>query len=88
MMARTHMHRRDFLRASCCQGLGLTSLLGASGAGAVGNRTIGAASAGGMALGTLFGVLLVPGLFVVVARLQQRLRRSERAEWRDVAEAG
>jgi predicted Zn-dependent protease len=31
-MEHQHMHRRAFLRASCCQGLGLTGLLGASGA--------------------------------------------------------
>lgn len=32
MMERSHIHRRGFLRATCCQGLGLTGLLGASGA--------------------------------------------------------
>jgi hypothetical protein len=38
----------------------------ASGAGAVGNRTIGTAAVGGMVLGTVFGLLLVPGLYVLV----------------------
>ncbi|PUE08019.1 hypothetical protein B9Z33_13860 [Limnohabitans sp. T6-20] len=28
MMERAHMHRRGFLRAACCQGLGLTGLVG------------------------------------------------------------
>jgi HAE1 family hydrophobic/amphiphilic exporter-1 len=40
----------------------------ASGAGEVGNRTIGSAGAGGMLLGTLLGVILVPGLFIVFAK--------------------
>jgi multidrug efflux pump subunit AcrB len=39
----------------------------ATGAGAIGNRTIGATAAGGMLLGTLFGVLIVPGLFIIFA---------------------
>jgi len=47
---------------------GLLPLMFASGAGAVGNRTIGSAAAGGMLLGTVFGVLLIPGLYFVFAR--------------------
>jgi HAE1 family hydrophobic/amphiphilic exporter-1 len=44
---------------------GLIPLLFASGAGAIGNRTIGAASAGGMLFGTVFGVLIIPGLYFI-----------------------
>jgi HAE1 family hydrophobic/amphiphilic exporter-1 len=46
---------------------GLIPLVLASGAGAIGNKTIGSAAAGGMLLGTLFGVILVPGLYVLFA---------------------
>jgi HAE1 family hydrophobic/amphiphilic exporter-1 len=39
----------------------------ANGAGAIGNNTIGAAAVGGMLFGTLFGVLIIPGLYVLFA---------------------
>ena len=41
----------------------------ATGAGAVGNKTIGAASLGGMLLGTVFGVFVIPGLYYLFATL-------------------
>jgi hydrophobic/amphiphilic exporter-1 (mainly G- bacteria), HAE1 family len=44
---------------------GLIPLVVATGPGAIGNRTIGASSLGGMLLGTLFGVIVVPGLYYV-----------------------
>lgn len=52
---------------------GLIPLMFASGAGAIGNKTIGAAAAGGMLFGTLFGVILVPGLYVVFATLAEKI---------------
>ena len=54
---------------------GLLPLTIASGAGAVANRTIGTATAGGMVVGTLGGVLLVPGMYVVCKALSLRLQR-------------
>jgi HAE1 family hydrophobic/amphiphilic exporter-1 len=48
---------------------GLIPLLFASGPGAIGNRTIGSSSAGGMLLGTVFGVLVIPGLYYVFGSL-------------------
>ncbi|MBI1393152.1 MAG: efflux RND transporter permease subunit [Alphaproteobacteria bacterium] len=58
---------------------GLVPLVAASGAGAIGNRTIGASSAGGMLLGTLLGVLIIPGLYFVFATLgeNRKLLRDE-----------
>jgi multidrug efflux pump subunit AcrB len=49
--------------------VGLIPLVRATGAGAIGNRTIGATGVGGMLVGTLVGVLVIPGLYYVVARL-------------------
>ena len=46
---------------------GLIPLMFASGAGAIGNKTIGTAAAGGMLFGTLFGVIVIPGLYVIFA---------------------
>jgi HAE1 family hydrophobic/amphiphilic exporter-1 len=37
----------------------------ATGAGSAANNTIGASALGGMLLGTLFGVLIVPGLYYI-----------------------
>jgi hydrophobic/amphiphilic exporter-1 (mainly G- bacteria), HAE1 family len=51
---------------------GLIPLVFASGPGAIGNRTIGSASAGGMLLGTFFGVLLIPGLYYVFGKISER----------------
>lgn len=45
---------------------GLVPLAIATGAGAAGNRTIGSAAVGGMVLGTIWGLLLVPGLYFVL----------------------
>ncbi len=48
---------------------GLLPLVVATGAGAIGNRTIGAAGAGGMLVGTVIGVLVIPGLYYLFGRL-------------------
>ncbi len=42
---------------------GLLPLVVATGAGAIGNRTIGATGTGGMLVGTIVGVLIIPGLY-------------------------
>lgn len=56
---------RPILMTSLAFIAGLIPLVTATGAGALGNRTIGSASMGGMLLGTSLGVLLIPGLFVL-----------------------
>ncbi|WPP49463.1 efflux RND transporter permease subunit [Catalinimonas niigatensis] len=48
---------------------GLIPLCLATGAGAIGNRSIGTAAAGGMFIGTLAGLILIPGLYVLFAKL-------------------
>jgi hydrophobic/amphiphilic exporter-1 (mainly G- bacteria), HAE1 family len=48
---------------------GLLPLVFASGAGAIGNRTIGTTAAGGMLVGTVIGVLVIPGLYYVFGKL-------------------
>jgi HAE1 family hydrophobic/amphiphilic exporter-1 len=44
----------------------------ASGVGKNGNQTLGAAAVGGMLIGTLFQIVVVPGLFVVFQSLQEK----------------
>ena len=63
---------RPILMTSFAFIAGLLPLMIASGAGAVGNRTIGSAAAGGMLFGTVLGVIVVPGLYVVFATLAER----------------
>ncbi|QEH36739.1 Toluene efflux pump membrane transporter TtgE [Aquisphaera giovannonii] len=48
---------------------GLLPLVVATGAGAIGNRTIGTTGAGGMLVGTVFGVLIIPGLYYLFGKL-------------------
>ena len=60
---------RPILMTSFAFIAGLIPLVRATGAGAVGNKTIGSSALGGMLLGTVFGVLIVPGLYYIFARL-------------------
>ncbi|MCC7086572.1 MAG: efflux RND transporter permease subunit [Pirellulales bacterium] len=48
---------------------GLIPLVIATGAGAIGNRTIGTTGVGGMLMGTVIGVLVIPGLYYLFARI-------------------
>lgn len=48
---------------------GLIPLVVAHGAGAIANRTIGVTGVGGMLLGTVLGVLVIPGLYYLFARI-------------------
>jgi HAE1 family hydrophobic/amphiphilic exporter-1 len=48
---------------------GLIPLVIATGPGAIGNRTIGSSALGGMLFGTIFGVIIVPGLYYIFASL-------------------
>ncbi|MCB0513005.1 MAG: efflux RND transporter permease subunit [Bacteroidetes bacterium] len=60
---------RPILMTSFAFIAGLIPLVIAKGAGAIGNRTIGSSALGGMLFGTLFGVLIIPGLYYVFAKL-------------------
>lgn len=63
---------RPILMTSFAFIAGLIPLCLANGAGAMGNKTIGVAAAGGMLIGTVFGVFVIPGLYVVFAHLAER----------------
>ncbi|HEY6879285.1 MAG TPA: efflux RND transporter permease subunit [Polyangiales bacterium] len=60
---------RPILMTSFAFIVGLIPLVRANGAGAIGNKTIGSTGVGGMLLGTLIGVFVIPGLYYVVAKL-------------------
>ena len=63
---------RPILMTSFAFIAGLIPLVFASGPGAIGNRTIGSAAAGGMLFGTLFGVILIPGLYFIFASISAK----------------
>lgn len=71
---------RPILMTSFAFVAGLVPLMFASGAGALGNRTIGTAAAGGMLLGTVFGVIIIPGLYVVFATLSDIFHKKNTQE--------
>ncbi len=60
---------RPILMTSFAFIAGLIPLAMATGAGAIGNRTIGTSSLGGMLFGTVFGVIIIPGLYYIFAKM-------------------
>ncbi len=60
---------RPILMTSFAFIAGLIPLIVASGPGAIGNRTIGASAMGGMIFGTVFGVIVIPGLYYIFAKI-------------------
>jgi hydrophobic/amphiphilic exporter-1 (mainly G- bacteria), HAE1 family len=64
---------RPILMTSFAFIFGLLPLALASGVGAVGNRSIGMGAVGGMLIGTIFGVFVIPVLFVIFKALQERI---------------
>jgi len=64
---------RPILMTSFAFILGLVPLMIASGAGAVGNRSIGTGAVGGMLVGTIFGVFVIPVLFIIFQSLQEKI---------------
>jgi HAE1 family hydrophobic/amphiphilic exporter-1 len=71
---------RPILMTSFAFIAGLIPLMLASGAGEIGNRTIGSAAAGGMLFGTIFGVIVVPGLYYVFAGINSNKNKAPMVE--------
>jgi len=65
------MRFRPILMTSFAFIAGLIPLVIATGPGAVGNHTIGASALGGMLFGTVFGVIIVPGLYYIFGSIAQ-----------------
>ncbi|MCM0667450.1 efflux RND transporter permease subunit [Flavobacterium tyrosinilyticum] len=64
---------RPILMTSFAFILGLVPLMFASGAGAVGNKSIGTGAVGGMLIGTILGVFVIPVLFIIFQNLQEKI---------------
>lgn len=65
------MRFRPILMTSFAFIAGLIPLVIASGAGAIGNRTIGGSALGGMLIGTIFGVIIIPGLYYIFGKMAE-----------------
>ena len=62
---------RPILMTSFAFIAGLIPLIFAHGAGAIGNKTIGSSALGGMLFGTIFGVIIVPGLYYIFGTMAE-----------------
>ncbi|MFL5727982.1 MAG: efflux RND transporter permease subunit [Cytophagaceae bacterium] len=71
---------RPILMTSFAFIAGLIPLCIASGAGAVGNRSIGTAAAGGMLAGTISGLILIPGLYALFAEIGKKTFRKKNSQ--------
>jgi HAE1 family hydrophobic/amphiphilic exporter-1 len=65
---------RPILMTSLAMVIGLLPMMFASGVGKNGNQTLGAAAVGGMLIGTLLQIFVVPTLFVLFQSLQEKFR--------------
>ena len=64
---------RPILMTSLAMVIGLLPMMFASGVGKNGNQTLGAAAVGGMLIGTICQLFVVPTLFVIFQSLQERI---------------
>jgi HAE1 family hydrophobic/amphiphilic exporter-1 len=71
---------RPILMTSFAFVAGLIPLCFASGAGELGNKSIGTSAAGGMIFGTVFGLIIIPGLYVLFASMGKKNHQPEKGQ--------
>jgi len=64
---------RPILMTSFAFILGLLPLMLSTGAGAIGNKAIGTGAIGGMLIGTVFGLFVIPVLFIIFQGIQEKI---------------
>lgn len=72
---------RPILMTSFAMIIGLLPLMFASGVGANGNRSLGLTAIGGMLIGMIFQIFIVPALFVIFQYLQEKVKPMT---WEDI----
>ena len=70
---------RPILMTSFAFILGLVPLMMSTGAGAAGNKSIGTGAVGGMLIGTIFGVFVIPILFIIFQNIQEKITGAPRS---------
>ena len=66
---------RPILMTSFAFIFGLFPLVVSSGIGANGNRSIGVGAVGGMLVGTVAGILVIPAMYVIFQTLQEKITK-------------
>jgi len=83
----SRLRLRPILMTSFAFIVGLLPLTWAKGGSALGNRSIGTGALGGMLTGVIFGVFIIPVLFVIFQYLQEKVgRKKEEQKMPDLAE--
>ena len=77
---------RPILMTSFAFIAGLIPLALATGPGKIGNRTIGTAALGGMLLGTVVGVLLIPGLYYIFGSIAAKMKMAKHEDTNPLTE--
>ncbi|HEY5138061.1 MAG TPA: efflux RND transporter permease subunit, partial [Methylococcales bacterium] len=71
---------RPILMTSFAFIFGLIPLVIGGGVGANGNRSIGVGAVGGMLIGTMIGILVIPTMFVIFQTFQEKINKPETPE--------
>jgi hydrophobic/amphiphilic exporter-1 (mainly G- bacteria), HAE1 family len=71
---------RPILMTSLAFIFGIMPLMFATGAGANGNKSIGFSAVGGMLFGTLFGIMVIPVLFIIFQNIQEKFHRKKESD--------
>lgn len=71
---------RPILMTSLAFIVGLMPLVVGGGVGANGNRSIGVGAVGGMLIGTLIGILVIPAMYVIFQTLQEKIKKPENGD--------
>lgn len=67
---------RPILMTSFAFILGLCPLMFSSGAGQIANRSIGVSAIGGMLIGTLIGIIIIPSLYIIFQTLHEKINNN------------
>jgi HAE1 family hydrophobic/amphiphilic exporter-1 len=78
---------RPILMTSFAFIFGLLPLMFSTGAGAIGNKSIGTGAVGGMLIGTLLGLFVIPVLFIIFQALQEKISGPAKNYYGDAADA-
>jgi HAE1 family hydrophobic/amphiphilic exporter-1 len=71
---------RPILMTSFAFIFGLLPLVIGGGVGANGNRSIGVGAVGGMLIGTIIGILVIPAMYVIFQTIQEKIAKTDKRQ--------